>query len=97
MALVGAYVLAGELAVSKGDYKLAFEQFEKEIQPFIKLNQDLGIKAAQRMSPENTNRLGGYLLKCLMWLAPGQLIAYFINRSTHRINQAGNAIVLKKY
>lgn len=31
LALVGAYVLAGELALAKGDYTQAFSQYEKQL------------------------------------------------------------------
>lgn len=43
LAMVGAYVLAGELKQAKGDYKIAFEAYEKTLKPFITKKQ----KAAQ--------------------------------------------------
>ncbi|MEO8948534.1 MAG: FAD-dependent monooxygenase [Mucilaginibacter sp.] len=46
LAMVGAYMLAGELKQAKGDYKVAFEQYEHSLQPFIAKKQ----KAAQRFA-----------------------------------------------
>jgi 2-polyprenyl-6-methoxyphenol hydroxylase-like FAD-dependent oxidoreductase len=37
LALIGAYVLAGELA--SGAYQTAFDHYEKEMRPFVALNQ----------------------------------------------------------
>ncbi|MBU8899027.1 FAD-dependent monooxygenase [Corallococcus sp. M34] len=41
MALVGAYVLAEELARAQGDYTGAFRRYEERLRPFIALNQAL--------------------------------------------------------
>ncbi len=43
LAMVGAYILAGELQQSNGNYKTAFEQYENTFKPFINKKQ----KAAQ--------------------------------------------------
>lgn len=49
MALVGAYVLAGELASANGDHTVAFPNYENKIRPYITENQDLGWKNAKDM------------------------------------------------
>src|SRR5438046_3303781 len=46
LALIGAYVLAGELVAASGAYPAAFDHYEKEMRPFVALNQALGIKSA---------------------------------------------------
>jgi 2-polyprenyl-6-methoxyphenol hydroxylase-like FAD-dependent oxidoreductase len=43
LAIVGAYVLAGELKQANGNYKTAFEHYENIFKPFIEKKQ----KAAQ--------------------------------------------------
>jgi 2-polyprenyl-6-methoxyphenol hydroxylase-like FAD-dependent oxidoreductase len=53
LALIGAYVLAGELAVASGAYQTAFQQYEEAMRPFVALNQALGLKSANLMSPKN--------------------------------------------
>lgn len=97
LALIGAYVLAGELASAKGDYQTAFEQYENELRPFIKINQELGLRASKLMKSHENNNLMTWLLDQLMRIAPGRLIQFFINRSTRRIEQAANSITLKDY
>ena len=49
LALIGAYVLAGELAAASGAYQTAFRQYEEEMRPFVMVNQELGLKAANLM------------------------------------------------
>ena len=39
MALVGAYVLAGELAAANGNHTLAFANYEKNMREFVETNQ----------------------------------------------------------
>jgi len=97
LALIGAYVLAGELALAKGDYQTAFNQFEQEMRPFINVNQELGVKAAKLFSSQENKNLLTWLLMKLMHIAPASMIEFFINRSTRRIQQAANAITLKDY
>jgi 2-polyprenyl-6-methoxyphenol hydroxylase-like FAD-dependent oxidoreductase len=41
LALVGAFVLASELAGTPENYASAFERYERRMQPFVLLNQNL--------------------------------------------------------
>lgn len=41
LALVGAYVLADELAAAEGDHETAFAAYEKRMRPFVTINQTL--------------------------------------------------------
>jgi 2-polyprenyl-6-methoxyphenol hydroxylase-like FAD-dependent oxidoreductase len=97
LALIGAYVLAGELMAAAGDYQAAFRQYEIEMRPFVMLNQELGLKAANLMKSKERKNLFTWLLDQMMSIAPGRVIQFFINRSTRRIHQAANAIALKDY
>jgi 2-polyprenyl-6-methoxyphenol hydroxylase-like FAD-dependent oxidoreductase len=49
LALIGAYVLAGELAAAGGDHKAAFAEYDHLMRPFIAVNQALGIQSAPFM------------------------------------------------
>jgi 2-polyprenyl-6-methoxyphenol hydroxylase-like FAD-dependent oxidoreductase len=93
LALIGAYVLAGELVAASGAYPAAFDHYEKEMRPFVALNQALGIKSANLMKSKEKENVFSWLLEQIMRIAP----ALFINRSTQRIHQAANAITLKDY
>jgi 2-polyprenyl-6-methoxyphenol hydroxylase-like FAD-dependent oxidoreductase len=97
LALIGAYVLAGELAAASGAHQTAFAQYEKEMRPFVMLNQALGIKAANLMRSKEKKNVLSWLLEQIMRIVPGGMIEFFINRSTRRIHQAANAITLKDY
>ena len=97
LALIGAYVLAGELAAASGAYQTAFRQYEKEMRPFVMLNQKLGIKSANLMRSKEQKNVFMRLLEQIMRIAPGRMIGFFIDRSTRRIHQAANAIILEDY
>ena len=93
LALIGAYVLAGELAAASGAYQTAFQQYEKEMRPFVALNQALALKSANLMRSKEKKNVMTWLLEQIMRIAP----SLFINSSTQRIHQAANAITLKDY
>jgi len=97
LALIGAYVLAGELAAASGAYQTAFRQYETELRPFVDRNQALGLKSAKLMSSEGKKNVSAWLLEQIMRFAPGPVLEFIINRSTRRIHQAANAITLKDY
>jgi 2-polyprenyl-6-methoxyphenol hydroxylase-like FAD-dependent oxidoreductase len=97
IALIGAYVLAGELAAASGTHSRAFAEFESVMRPFVAANQALGLRAAKLMRSGETTSIGAWLLKQLMRRVPGRMTEWIINRSTERITQAANAIRLKNY
>jgi len=97
IALIGAYVLAGELAAASGNHQRAFAEFESVMRPFIETNQALGLKSAKRMRSGESKSVSAWFLKQLMRIMPGPVIEWIINRSTERIAKAANAISLKDY
>lgn len=46
-ALLGAYVLAGELAAANGDHRAAFSAYEKELRDYVGVNQAAGREGAK--------------------------------------------------
>lgn len=52
MAMVGAYVLAGELAVAGGDHVAAFAAYERELREYVRRNQELAYTNKERMEAE---------------------------------------------
>ena len=88
LALIGAYVLAGELAAASGDHEAAFAEYVRVMRPFITTNQQLGIESAKFMTQDPE-------------AAPVELsgseIESHIDRSTQSITEAANAITLKDY
>ena len=88
LALIGAYVLAGELAAASGDREAAFAEYIRVMRPFITTNQQLGIESSKFMTQDPE-------------AAPAELsgseIESHIDDSTQSITEAANAITLKDY
>jgi len=100
VALVGAYVLAGELAAAHGDYQRAFSCYEEQIREFVTQNQALAKVGSALLPGED----GGFLLGALIWLShqlgrmlPGKVIEFFKRMGQRRTQTAANAIALKQY
>jgi len=97
LALIGAYVLAGELAATSGDCLRAFAEYENAMRPFVEANQALGLRSSKIMLSGKNKSVSGWLLKQFMRIMPGPVLEWIINRSTERIRKAANAISLKDY
>lgn len=53
LAMVGAYILAGELKLAKGDYKTAFAQYERLFKPFMDKKQKSAKGFAKSFVPQS--------------------------------------------
>nr|BFE84425.1 FAD-dependent monooxygenase [Planobispora longispora] len=51
LAVVGAYVLAGELAEARGDHTRAFPAYEREIGDYVRRSRTFAVGAARRLIP----------------------------------------------
>ncbi|MEV4807358.1 FAD-dependent monooxygenase [Nonomuraea sp. NPDC049421] len=73
LALVGAYVLAGELKQAGGDHTIAFPAYEARMRPFAETNQALGPANIKRMvlSSRSQVRMSMLMLR-LADLLPGK-------------------------
>jgi 2-polyprenyl-6-methoxyphenol hydroxylase-like FAD-dependent oxidoreductase len=74
LALIGAYVLAGELAAASGAYRGAFQEYEKVMRPYVRLNQELGMRSANLMRSKEKATPGMWLMNQLMRIAPGRMV-----------------------
>lgn len=54
LAIVGAYILAGELKSAEGDYSLAFKRYNELIRPLVDASQDLGVWVGESFLAEGT-------------------------------------------
>jgi 2-polyprenyl-6-methoxyphenol hydroxylase-like FAD-dependent oxidoreductase len=52
LALVGAYLLAGELAAADWDPSTAFAAYEKRMRPYVEANQEMGRLHVQMLAPD---------------------------------------------
>lgn len=100
VALVGAYILAGELAEAKGDYSTAFLRYEELMRDFVKKNQALADMGASLMNEDNNT----WITSIMIWLnynagrfIPGRMIQFFKNLGLKRTIKASNSIQIKNY
>jgi 2-polyprenyl-6-methoxyphenol hydroxylase-like FAD-dependent oxidoreductase len=63
IALIGAYVLAGELAAASSAHSRAFAEFENVMRPFVEANQALGLKSAKLMRSGERKSVVDWLLR----------------------------------
>ncbi len=96
LALVGSYVLAGELG-SSSDYEQAFTQYEREMRHYVKKNQKFGRIFANGMTGKDQNQIMTSLQDKLMQILPGGWVNFITERRVKQITRAANAIKLKNY
>lgn len=53
LALVGAHVLAGEIAEANGDHRAAFERYEQVMRPYVAQGQELAPGGVRSYAPMN--------------------------------------------
>ncbi|SDS75725.1 FAD-dependent monooxygenase [Actinoplanes derwentensis] len=96
LALVGGYLLAGELAAASGDFETAFRSYEERMRPFALRNQELGPANIKRMVMGTRTQVRmSMLMLGLMARLPGKerLMAKVIEP----IHRAATAITLPVY
>ncbi|GAA3730535.1 FAD-dependent monooxygenase [Plantactinospora mayteni] len=81
IALVGAYVLAGELA-GRADHTEAFVGYERICRPFVKVNQALADDGGRTLAP--TTASGLWLRNRMLRIAPLIARAGLLGRSARR-------------
>ena len=95
LALVGSYMLAGELAASGGEYKKAFSRYEAVIKRFVKKNQNLAKLSASVIAGTEDSfiaRLHHYLSGKM----PDSWLQFVQKWGLRRIEKAANSICIKK-
>lgn len=96
LALVGAYVLAGELAAANGDHQSGFDAYERQMRPFVQQNQKLGPSNVKRMVMRTKGQVRfSMALLSLMGRMPGK--ERMMAKVIAPIHKAATAISLKDY
>lgn len=92
MAVVGAYILAGELAEADGDYRPAFERYEARVRPFVDKCQGIADSGTDWFVPRTRFR---FWLSNQMW----KILPYtpWKNMMIEVPLKIGNSIELKDY
>ncbi|WP_405485714.1 FAD-dependent monooxygenase [Nocardia sp. NBC_00511] len=96
MALVGAYVLAGELKAAHGDHRAAFLAYREALRPYVTENLALGWKNATDMVATTPGTLKVHItaIKVMRYL-PWKGMA--LRSIMKPLNHAANAIELADY
>ncbi|MFJ2033286.1 FAD-dependent monooxygenase [Streptosporangium sp. NPDC087985] len=93
LALVGAYVLAAELAAAGGDHVAAFNAYERRMRPFVHENQKLGPANIKRMVIRSKSQVRfSMVMLGLMARIPGK--DRMLAKIMEPISKAANAITL---
>jgi 2-polyprenyl-6-methoxyphenol hydroxylase-like FAD-dependent oxidoreductase len=97
MALVGAYILAGEIA-TRPDYASAFESYEKRMRPFAEMNQALVETGKSIMIPDTQQELEARneMLRKMAAETAGKTFRKDDTRQVHR-QQVHSALALPDY
>jgi 2-polyprenyl-6-methoxyphenol hydroxylase-like FAD-dependent oxidoreductase len=92
LALVGAYVLAGELAAAHGDHRVAFARYEKEMREYVRRGQEQVNGASGFLLPKSRSKvwLRNQFIRVLPYMPWKGLIA-------GGVQKAADAITLKEY
>ncbi|GAA4637636.1 FAD-dependent monooxygenase [Actinoallomurus vinaceus] len=88
LALVGAYVLAGELAAAQGDHRTAFARYEQEMREYATGCQKMGDGVAKLMVP-SSRALASFLnryYKVMPYLPGKNMPAKMARKAAENIN-----------
>lgn len=100
LALVGAYILAGELKEAQGDFNKAFPRYEECLREFVKKNQDLAKMNVALMEGNGVSWISSKIVR-LIWqigrILPASMIQWIKKRGLRQTTKAANAISLKDY
>jgi 2-polyprenyl-6-methoxyphenol hydroxylase-like FAD-dependent oxidoreductase len=96
MALVGAYLLAGELAGAAGEHRAAFDRYEARLRPYAERNLAFGVKMAGDMVPGGRLSLAvrNYGMRTLKY---NPFARQIIEKVTQPLHELANAIELPSY
>ena len=91
LALVGAYVLAGELAAARGDHGAAFARYEALMRPYVLVNQGLATRGARAPMPRRRGELWlrNLLLRALPHLPGRRRLAGGVSGAASKIALPG--------
>ena len=92
MAMMGANVLAGELAAAGGDHTAAFAAYERILRPAVKIGQKQGKGSGGFLAPVDDKKIAGRNKAYKMLTR--KMVAGFFNWLTAR---AANAVEYKEY
>lgn len=92
LAVVGAYVLAGELAAADGDHRVALANYERRMTPYARACQKVGANSGPFLAPSTARGL--WARNKMHWLLTKPWFAGYLDKMTIK---AASAITLPDY
>jgi len=82
-AVVAAYVLAGELAAAGGDYRTAFDRYERLLRPYVAKGQKQALGGKDFLAPPTAKKIAQLrrFYKMLRYLPVKRLMKYLTTRT----------------
>jgi 2-polyprenyl-6-methoxyphenol hydroxylase-like FAD-dependent oxidoreductase len=88
-AVVAAYVLAGELAAAHGDYRVAYDRYERLLRPYVARGQKQARGGAEFLAPPTAKKIAqrDRFFRMLPYLPPARsLVRHLSTRTATAIN-----------
>jgi 2-polyprenyl-6-methoxyphenol hydroxylase-like FAD-dependent oxidoreductase len=93
LALVGAYILAGELKAAAGDYAVAFPNYEEQMRTFVDKNQQIAHMMSDDLADDSKVK---FWLRSQVVRIPG-LMHFMYKMVEKKIAEIANCVTLKDY
>ena len=92
-AVIAAYVLAGELAAARGDYRVAYDRYERLLRPYVARGQKQARGGADFLAPSTARKIAqrDRFFRLLPYLPPARLLV------RHLSTRTATAIKLPEY
>ncbi len=92
-AVVAAYVLAGELAAARGDYRVAYDRYERLLRPYVARGQKQALGGAGFLAPPTAKKIAqrDRFFRMLPYLPPARSLV------KHLSTRTATAIKLPRY
>jgi 2-polyprenyl-6-methoxyphenol hydroxylase-like FAD-dependent oxidoreductase len=83
-AVVAAYVLAGELAAARGDYRVAYDRYERLLRPYVARGQKQARGGAGFLAPPTAKKIAqrDRFFRLLPYLPPARLLVKHLSTRT---------------
>lgn len=97
LAVVGAYVLAGELAIANGDHSRAFAAYEQAMADYVTRSRAFAVGAAKRLLPANRSGVWAVIGAGLLVSHLPVFVTRALTKVTPRTVRLHDSVVVKDY
>ena len=97
LAVVGAYVLAGELAIADGDHARAFAAYESAMSDYVRRSRAFAMGAAKRLLPYNQIGVWAFIYTGLLVTHLPVPVTRALTRISPRSVRLHDSVTLKDY